>query len=172
MRIRRWRLLAALALVSAARADDDWLAGEYEVTVPGASTSFVLVITRDVLGRLEEAVYRQAGDAATGRSLVRIEPGSSDEPWHGGQVDELREMSDEELAADGPSDLSRAHLRCALIGAMGMCRIPDGATFQFDGQTRGPGYVGFAMHVGYIPVHRRPPGAMPAVPLLAPPGSR
>ena len=165
MRIRRWILLAAFALASAARADDDWLPGEYEVHVPDDPSHFVLVIVRDAQGRLDGAVYKEAGDAASGRSLVRIEPWRADEPWHGGKLDEVREMSAEELA---PSDLARAHLRCAEVGALGLCRIPDGASFEFDGRTLGPGHFGFAMHVGYIEVRKRTPGAMPAVPPPAP----
>ena len=170
MRIRRWLLPAVFALASTAHAADDWLAGEYEVTVPDESTPYVLVITRDAAGHLEEAVYSERGDAGSGRSLVRIEPWQPDEPWHGGKADELREMSEQELAAEGASDMVRAHLRCAVIGGLGLCRVPDGGTFQFDGRTLGPGYFAFAMHVGYIAVHRRAPGAMPAVPPLAPHG--
>jgi hypothetical protein len=171
MRIRRWLLIAVVALASTAHADDDWLAGEYEVVVPNESTPFVLVITRDAEGHLDEAVYSERGDAASGRSFMRIEPWRPHEPWHGGKADELREISDQELAAEGASDMVRAHLRCAVIGGLAMCRVPDGGTFEFDGRTLGPGYFGFAMHVGYIDMHRRARDAMPAVPLLVPQGA-
>jgi len=64
----------------------------------------------------------------------------------------------------------RAQLRCAVVGGMGLCRVPDGATFEYDGRTVGPGYFAFAMHVGLIDVHGRPVGAEPRVPASVQPG--
>ena len=75
MRLPAW-ILAALCLSPAAHAEDDWLAGEYEVGVPDhpEAMRFVLVVKRAADGRYRQEIFKESGDAATGRALTRVEP--------------------------------------------------------------------------------------------------
>jgi hypothetical protein len=159
MRLPPWILLASL-LSPPAHAQEDWLAGEYEIVVPArpAPMRFVLVITRDADGRYRDEVFKETADASTGSVLTRIEPSPA------GAIAGVREMPPGDIEAMKEPALTRANLRCAEVDGMLLCRIPEGASLDFGDRTLGPGYFASAMHVGLIDVHRRPTGAEPRLP--------
>jgi len=147
--------MLALGCIASAAHAQDWLAGEYEVVVPGqpAPSRFVLVITQVADGKYRGDVFVEAVDASTGRILRQPVPPT------GGADAGVRVMTAGEIAEMRKPDLLAANVRCADVDGMLLCQIPEGASIEFDGRTLQPGYFGGAMHVGLIQVRKRPSGS-------------
>ncbi len=143
----------AVGLPTLAHADDDWLAGQYDVVVPDrpSPTRFVLVIERSADGRYRDDVYRRSDDAAG--ALTRVEPP------HDSQLAGVHVQSDADIAALKEPRLVRAHVRCAEVDGLMVCFVPDGQRLDLDGLVLGPGYFAAGMEVGPIEIHKRPPGS-------------
>lgn len=155
MRSRPWVFTLALACIAPAAHAQDWLAGEYEVVVPGhpAPSRFVLVITQVAHGQYRDDVFVESVDASTGRILRQPVP-----PTVGADAG-VRVMTAGEIAEMRQPDLLAANVRCAGVDGMLLCQIPEGASIDFDGRTLQPGYFGGAMHVGLIEVRKRTSGS-------------
>jgi hypothetical protein len=153
MRRHAW-ILMALGMAMSAHAQD-WLAGDYDVVVPDrpAPKRFLLTITQDADGRYREQVFEEVVDASTGRTSLRPAPEAGD------RDSVVRELTPDELSAKDGVDLLPAHVRCAFVGGMMLCHIPDGPGLALEDRTLPPGYFTGAMHVGFMEVHKRPPAA-------------
>ena len=155
MRLSPWIFLVASASMASPAHADDWLAGEYDLVVPGRSGPghFVLVITRDAEGRYREEAFEKVVDASTGRTTLRPAPEADS------RDSVVRELTPDEMSPKDGMDLVAAHVRCALVGGMMLCLIPDGPGLVLEDRTLPPGYFAGAMHVGFMEVHKRPPAA-------------
>ena len=152
MRTRPWVATLALMGIVPAVLAQDWLAGEYEVIVPGdpAPSRFVMVITQVADGQYRDDVFVESVDAPTGRIFRRPVPQPA------GANAGVRVLTAGEIAEPG---LIAANVRCAEVDGMVLCQIPEGASIDFDGRTLQAGYFGAGMHVGLIDVRKRALGS-------------
>ena len=152
MRIGRLLLGVALGLPMLAHADEDWLVGEYELTVPDhpAPSRYVVVIERNAAGRYRDDVFRRSRDAAAGLTPV-------DRP-HDPKLAGVHVLSDADMASLKEPRLVLAGVRCAAVDGLMLCFVPDGQHLDLDGMILGPGYFAGGMEVGPIEVHERLPG--------------
>ena len=155
MRPRPWVFMLAVMCTASTAHAQDWLAGEYELVVPGhpVPSRFVLVITQAADGKYRDDVFAEAVDASTGRILKQPVPRTA------GAYAGVRVMTAGEIAEMRTPGLLATNVRCADVDGMLLCQIPEGASIVFEGRTLQPGYFGGAMHVGLIEVRKRPSGA-------------
>ena len=153
MGLPRSILLAALCLAPLAHADD-WLAGEYEMSVPDhpAPSRFMMTITKDAGGGYRAEAFEEAVDPATGKtSLTRAR-------WSGSaESSGVEVIAPAEMISSGVSAAEAAGVHCADVDGMVLCKIDDGASLSLDGRTLHAGYFASAMHVGLIEVRKLPP---------------
>ncbi len=152
MRIGRLLLGLALCLPVLAHADDDWLAGEYDVVVPDdpAHSRSLLVIKQGVDGHYRAEAFRRSGEA--GRILTPVErPPDS-------KLAEVHVLSDADIASAMEPRFVLAHVRCADVEGMALCLVPEGQRLDVDGRTLASGYFGIGMEATFIEIHKRPPG--------------